>query len=76
MRIGSSILESQSGQINLLSSQPCSTHCFVSAYGAYVQLFSEEIAANGVAGTLEKYLFDKEVNASGANMLTRIFSGA
>ena len=41
-----------------------------------MEFFSQEIAANGVASTLEKYIFDEEANADGRHMLTRVVSGA
>jgi len=49
---------------------------YFSAYSAFVEFFSQEIATNGVASTLEKYIFDEEANADGRHMLTRVVSGA
>ncbi|CAA7269317.1 unnamed protein product [Cyclocybe aegerita] len=46
------------------------------AYNSFVDFFSEEIKALGVTGTLEKYVFEEEVNKKGVDMLTRVVSGA
>ena len=47
-----------------------------SAYGAFVKFFAGQVEALGVTGTLEKYIFDPEVNKNGINMLSRVVSGA
>ena len=49
---------------------------FESAYGAYVKFFASQIEELGVTGTLEKYIFDSEVNKNGINMLSRLVAGA
>jgi hypothetical protein len=46
-----------------------------SAYGAFVKFFSEEIEKSCVTDVLEKYVFDKEVNVKGVDMLTRTLAG-
>ncbi|EAU82817.2 hypothetical protein CC1G_11334 [Coprinopsis cinerea okayama7 len=47
-----------------------------SAYAAFVTFFADRIQKNGVAATLEEYLFSKEANTSEKVMLVRLISGA
>ncbi|KAF8804705.1 hypothetical protein BYT27DRAFT_7259180 [Phlegmacium glaucopus] len=47
-----------------------------SAYGAFVKFFAGQVEELGVTGTLEKYIFDPEVNKNGVNMLSRVVAGA
>jgi len=54
------------------------SHRFVSssAYSAFVTFFSEEVQRLGVTGSLEKYVYNEDVNKEGLTMLTRVMSGA
>ncbi|KAF7300133.1 hypothetical protein MKEN_01336600 [Mycena kentingensis (nom. inval.)] len=45
-------------------------------YSDYIAFFSARIAKDGVARTLEKYLFSPEANGNGVLMLARFFGGA
>ncbi|KIM42122.1 hypothetical protein M413DRAFT_409215 [Hebeloma cylindrosporum] len=47
-----------------------------SAYGAFVTFFSEEVKQLGVTASLEKYVYNEDVNKEGITMLTRAMSGA
>ncbi|KAF9480971.1 hypothetical protein BDN70DRAFT_876989 [Pholiota conissans] len=47
-----------------------------SAYGSFVQFFSNAVAELGVNGTFEKYVFSEEANREGAEMLNRVMAGA
>lgn len=40
-----------------------------------MKFFSEEIEEIGVTGVLEKYIFGREANVRGVDMLARILSG-
>ena len=53
------------------------SHRFVSssAYSAFVTFFSEEVQRLGVTGSLEKYVYNEDVNKEGLTMLTRVMSG-
>lgn len=44
-------------------------------YSSYLTFFSEEIVANGVGPTLEKYIFNPSANANGSEMLSRLVGG-
>ncbi|KAF9058210.1 hypothetical protein BJ165DRAFT_1540460 [Panaeolus papilionaceus] len=48
----------------------------ISAYGAFVDFFEEEVRAIGVSKALEKYIFSEEANKDGRHMFVRFYSGA
>ncbi|KAJ7449299.1 hypothetical protein FB451DRAFT_1288052 [Mycena latifolia] len=45
------------------------------AYADYLDFFSAQISASGIAEVLQRYVFDPEANRSGAMMLVRLVSG-